>query len=276
MGFMGIFALFLYSLSFITQAGTAFFSFLLAIKSPTRYKWGWLFLCLGLTLMLGRRISPIFSILETNHFNMTDAILSLPISASLLIGTIGIHKLMSQVNTENQLMSILSQLDPLTNCLSRTETLYQLSNEIKRSQRTKKPIAVLELDIDHFKLINDEHGHNIGDEVLHSLATYIRSLLRSNDHFGRVGGEEFIIILPDTDEQQAKIIAERIREQVERKVDYSQSSVKPIQLTISIGICIAEITGSITAINDFCKVLIKQADEAMYRAKNNGRNQVAF
>ncbi|QWD63840.1 GGDEF domain-containing protein [Polynucleobacter sp. MWH-UH2A] len=207
---------------------------------------------------------------------MTDAVLSLPISVSLLIGTIGIHKLMSQVNADNQLLSILSQFDPLTNCLSRTETLYQLSNEIKRSLRTKKSFAVLELDIDHFKIINDQHGHNIGDEVLHSLAAFIKSLLRSNDHFGRVGGEEFVIILPDTDEQQARIIADRIREQVERKDGYSQSSAKPIKLTISVGICVAELAESNANIDDLGKALIKQADKAMYKAKNNGRNQISL
>ncbi|WP_173955411.1 GGDEF domain-containing protein [Polynucleobacter tropicus] len=183
---------------------------------------------------------------------------------------------MSRINSDNDLLIALSQIDPLTKCLSRTESLYKLSNEIKRSFRSKNHLSILEIDIDRFKLINDEHGHAIGDEVLCSLTRSIKNLLRVNDHLGRIGGEEFIVILPETNQESASIIAERIRKEIEQTTNFAQTSNRPVRLTISIGIATLIPIDSIYSIDSLGISLLKQADDAMYRAKNNGRNQIAL
>jgi len=130
---MHLIVLFLYLLSLATQLGTAFYAFLIAKEAPVRYRWGWISLGVGLGLMLGRRIAPIFEIIKSSDFNIFDAILSLPISIFLLIGTIGIHRLMSKLNSSNGFLTLLSLVDPLTNLLSRQETFYRISNEFDRA-----------------------------------------------------------------------------------------------------------------------------------------------
>lgn len=269
-------AISLYFLSLLTQVSTAFFAFLLAKRASLHYRWGWIFLGIGLFLMIGRRVSPILSIIETHRYNLTDAILSLPISLCLLIGVFGIHKLMTKINAGNELLTALSQTDPLTKCLSRTEILFRLSNEIKRAERGNHVFSIFEIDIDHFKNVNDDYGHDVGDEILCSLVHNINTQLRSNDHLGRIGGEEFIVLLPDTDESAARSSAERIRAHIEQHVHYSIIKNQPIRITISIGVTSVKKLPPMCNTSEILAMALKRSDEAMYAAKNNGRNQVRY
>lgn len=266
-------AISLYSLSLLTQVSTAFFAFLLATRASTHYRWGWIFLGIGLFLMIGRRVSPIISILETQHYNLTDAVLSLPISACLLIGVYGIHKLMTKINEGNALLTLLSQTDPLTKCLSRNEILFRLTNELKRVERGGHILSIFEIDIDHFKAVNDRYGHDVGDEILCSLTHSIRTQLRSNDFLGRIGGEEFVVILPDADETSALISAERIRKYIEQHTHYSHLGNQPVKITVSIGVLTIKKLPAMYQISEILESVLKRADQAMYAAKNNGRNQ---
>lgn len=266
----------LYCLSLLCQVLASLISLFLFRHSATIYRWGWLFLAIGLSLMIGRRIGPIFHIYESGRFDLLDAILSLPISGFLLLGVLGLRKLIIRSENNQLMLETLAQHDPLTNSLSRTEILYRISEEIDRSRRNKHTFALLEMDIDHFKNINDQFGHHVGDTVLANLVRHSQEAIRSIDTVGRIGGEEFLILLPETGAEGAAQIAERLREHIANTANET-SALTPIRITISIGIAIfnpddnLQMSRSI-ALNE----LISKADLAMYQAKNEGRNRVSF
>ena len=264
----------LYSLSFLAQLGAAIFAFTLAAKATKNYKWGWTFLGIGTALMLGRRISPIQAIIDTSYFNIVDALLSVPISLCLLIGIFGIYRSMTKYASDSEFITAMAQIDPLTGCFSRTELNFRLQTELKRAQRSGSPLAVCELDIDHFKYVNDHYGHHVGDAILSMLATCAKSQLRASDILGRVGGEEFVIVMPETDATEGFAVAERLRQHVESYGFNVESVSTPLHITISLGL-----TSYIARENNanpetISSSLLKQADLAMYTAKRNGRNQV--
>ena len=160
--------------------------------------------------------------------------------------------------------------------LSVTDTLTQLSNrryfmqrvleEINRESRNNQPLCLLMLDLDEFKKINDTYGHAIGDLVLQQVAKVLRSNVREIDILGRIGGEEFAVLLPNTLLQDAVILAERMRQSIENApIDIS---IQPVRITISIGA--AEYHDEMSSMSD----LLRNADQAMYLAKYSGRNCV--
>jgi len=153
-------------------------------------------------------------------------------------------------------------LDGLTGLYDHDTVLTLLEKEIERARRHSKTISLLMLDLDDFKLVNDNFGHQKGDEVLVRLADIIRETIRTMDVAGRYGGEEFIVILPETDIISAIQSAERIRETIEDQ--FSQD----MQLTASVGIACFPNDG------DNVTTLVKAADEALYQAKAEGKNQV--
>jgi diguanylate cyclase (GGDEF)-like protein len=267
-------ALALYSIALVMQALAALISMMLFKHSATAYRWAWLYLAIGLTLMLGRRLVPIQNLLETGHFNLVDAILSVPISGFLLIGVLGLKKLLLRADNAQIMMENLAQHDPLTNCLSRTEILYRISEEINRSLRNAHPFALLEIDIDRFKNVNDQYGHQIGDEVLKGLIRHSKEILRSIDSIGRIGGEEFLILLPETELNGAIQFAERLRSHI-ANTTMETNQVAPISITISIGTTVFDPKHQ-SEVNrlEVLSDLVKQADIAMYQAKNEGRNRV--
>jgi len=163
----------------------------------------------------------------------------------------------------------LSKHDALTNLLNRRATEKQLTQNIKRAQRYKHPLSVCMLDIDYFKHINDTYGHNIGDEVLKEISKLITTTIRDIDYCGRYGGEEFLIILPETSVSKTQKLAERIRNIIHKKVFLSDNKK---QFTISVSIGISELNIK----NKSLKEIIKAADMAMYSAKKSGRNRVVI
>ncbi len=156
--------------------------------------------------------------------------------------------------------------DSLTGLWNRGMAYEHLSQELKRAVRTGEPVSVLLADLDRFKHINDDHGHAGGDRVLQEASARMRSALRDHDGIGRYGGEEFVVILPQTTRDMARVIAERLRVSVqEHHVAFGSDS---IAVTISIGLsCSTDVAGSADA-------LIAAADAALYRAKDSGRNRV--
>jgi diguanylate cyclase (GGDEF)-like protein len=226
--------------------------------------------------MIGRRIGPIFHIFESGHFDLLDAVLSLPISGLLLLGVLGLRKLIIKSDNNQLMLETLAQHDPLTNSLSRTEILYRVSEEIDRSRRNKHSFALLEMDIDHFKNVNDQLGHHVGDEVLINLVRHSQEALRSIDSVGRIGGEEFLILLPETEAEGAAQIAERLRNHIANAINVT-SALTPVKITISVGVAVFnpnENPGLARGI--VLNELISKADLAMYQAKNEARNRVAF
>ena len=156
--------------------------------------------------------------------------------------------------------------DHLTGLWNRRMILDVLARELNRSMREKRPIAVAMLDIDHFKQINDTHGHAAGDLVLQQAATRVRSVLRDYDSIGRYGGEEFLLVLPGCDGTAGVEVVERVRAAVAAPSIDAQD--KPIQVTLSAGV-----TWSSGAVVE-PPVVVQAADEALYRAKAAGRNRV--
>jgi diguanylate cyclase (GGDEF)-like protein/PAS domain S-box-containing protein len=162
----------------------------------------------------------------------------------------------------------LATTDGLTGFLNRRHFLVRLREEFDRIQRNDKlQSALLMLDIDHFKRINDSYGHAIGDEVLKHFAQIIRSQQRKVDIVGRMGGEEFAVILPDTNLSEARVLAERLLHTVARTPLAHEVSL--IKITISIGVAQLNIH------SESADSALKQADQALYRAKEAGRNQIA-
>lgn len=159
----------------------------------------------------------------------------------------------------------MAYTDPLTKTNNRASFDDYLTREIKLAHRKSNHLSVIFFDIDHFKDINDNYGHECGDIALSAVANHIKEALRSSDIVFRYGGEEFVILLNDTNIDGAKIIAEKIRKSIENhSIAYGMEILK---LTASLGI--STLRG-----DDSPESLVNRADKAMYQAKQNGRNQV--
>jgi diguanylate cyclase (GGDEF)-like protein/PAS domain S-box-containing protein len=171
-----------------------------------------------------------------------------------------------QKQTEQQL-EFLARTDALTGLHNRRSFMEIAESELSRAIRHGGQLAILMLDIDHFKSINDTHGHRVGDSVLQAFGTLCQKALRPYDTMGRVGGEEFAIVLPQASLDQALGVAERIRQLIER-TRLSQEHGLPLQFTVSIGV--TAVSDSTTNID----TLLNQADTALYEAKHAGRNRV--
>jgi diguanylate cyclase (GGDEF)-like protein len=157
--------------------------------------------------------------------------------------------------------------DPLTGCLNRRALETRLQAEWRQAKRRGSTVGVLAIDVDDFKRINDERGHPFGDVVHRQLAEIMKSTARDTDAVARVGGDEFVIVLPDTGWQGAITFAERIR----RKVDDFTfgGTTGEIPLTISIGVALARGTDPVSP-----EILLQEADRTMYKAKNGGKNRI--
>jgi len=172
-----------------------------------------------------------------------------------------------QKNVERELERIV-QTDPLTQLFSRRFFMELAERELATATRYGRELSVLMLDVDHFKAINDVHGHQTGDLVLRSLGQVFRDMLREVDIVGRIGGEEFAAVLPETSVLRAFAVAERLR----RAVETTEIPLKrglPIKITVSIGVTAASKS------QENIDTLLARADQALYDAKHQGRNQVA-
>jgi diguanylate cyclase (GGDEF)-like protein len=171
----------------------------------------------------------------------------------------------AQKQTESTLRDLAHQ-DSLTGISNRRYFYERANQEIARSKRSLAPLSIAELDIDFFKQINDQNGHAVGDEVLKSLCDATQSLLRETDLFARLGGEEFAVLLPDTNLDGARHLAERLRQAIaSSKLSLSRGT---LNCTVSIGVAMLNSTD--TCIED----CLLRADSALYKAKHNGRNRV--
>ena len=162
----------------------------------------------------------------------------------------------------------LAMHDELTGLPNRRYILEVLERLLAASDRQQQPLSLMMLDTDHFKLINDRHGHQVGDQSLKLLADTLRSRLRTQDHAGRLGGEEFLIVLPNTQASGARELAEQLRQSIEQTRFLTRDG-RPLTLTISIGLCCLEPGAELDS-----QQAIRRADQALYLAKQNGRNRV--
>lgn len=174
-----------------------------------------------------------------------------------------------EINNINVKLNVLVTTDALCGVKNRRSFYESCGPIISYNRRERKPLAVLMIDIDKFKYINDTYGHGIGDEVLKSMAQKTSKILRKSDIFARLGGEEFSALLPNTTEQGALKVAENIRQEIEH-MEYISSKNQTIKFTISIGVA------TLNSHDINIESVLHRADIALYSAKRNGRNQVVL
>ena len=182
-----------------------------------------------------------------------------------------ILKLEKSLKEANEAIRLLSITDPLTNSYNRGYLIQRLPQEISRAQRYSRPLSLIMSDLDHFKMINDEYGHQAGDIVLKKFVESINGKIRQGiDWMARYGGEEFLLVLPEMDLKGASILAERLRNVVsENVIDVGETQLR---IAASFGVtCLdaAKITDKASP-----ESMIKEADACLYVAKKQGRNQV--
>jgi len=159
-------------------------------------------------------------------------------------------------------------LDPLTDLHNRRYMASHLKTLFDESSQSGKPLSVLVMDIDHFKVVNDSHGHAAGDSVLREFASRLRRNIRGIDLACRLGGEEFVVVMPETDLLKAYLVGERLRQCIAAAPFYAGETVGTLKVTASVGVATLEFA------DDTPEVLLQRADQALYCAKRDGRNRV--
>ncbi|PZP28682.1 MAG: GGDEF domain-containing protein [Roseateles depolymerans] len=162
----------------------------------------------------------------------------------------------------------LASVDGLTGCWNHNTTVSLLAHSLERGRREGQPVGFVMLDLDHFKAVNDRHGHAGGDRVLRAFAACVRERLRGSDVLGRLGGEEFGLVLPATGASGARHLADQIRLAIEALQVVGEDG-EPMRVTVSAGVAVAEPSRGDTA-----EALMRLADKALYQAKQQGRNRV--
>lgn len=177
-------------------------------------------------------------------------------------------RMQAQLSSLNDELTHMARTDALTGLDNRRQFMEVARKELSRSRRTGKPFSLLLIDADHFKSINDTWGHDVGDRVLRDIASLLNGAVRAHDMPARIGGEEFAVLLPETDCREAALLAERIRLAMERHIMLVE------QAAVRFSVCIGCTTGSGQEKGLDLEVMLKRADVALYAAKKNGRNRV--
>jgi two-component system cell cycle response regulator len=227
---------------------------------------------IALPFALDRRQSGVFflrrgvdeRLLTREDVEFADTVVKAAVSA------IQRAKIMETTKADNARLELLAHTDPLTDLLNRRALTERLVGELDRARRYDSTVSMLMIDLDHFKKVNDTHGHLTGDDVLMEFASLLQHAVRSVDVVARYGGEEFTVVLPETAQAGAITFAERIRERVEAHA-FVRSEGLCLQLTSSIGVATFPSPG-VNSVED----LFQRADQALYRAKAEGRNRVRF
>jgi diguanylate cyclase (GGDEF)-like protein len=195
-----------------------------------------------------------------------------PFHEKELLARVRIHTklklLQDELREKNVLLETLSVTDVLTGLANRRRLMTRLEEEVARARRYKTPLAVVMIDIDHFKQVNDVHGHAMGDEVLRNIGAMLKAGVRTTDLAARYGGEELTLVLPHTDIPAATLVAENLREKF-AEFEHRLDGIA-LKKTVSMGVTARDGQGDVPSAED----LLKHADEALYRAKQNGRNRV--
>jgi diguanylate cyclase (GGDEF)-like protein len=208
--------------------------------------------------------------LAPNFNAMQYAVLIWPASMVVMIAQYAFAQNCWRRHQSERILELASNTDALTGVSNRRHFMQLLHETLARGQRGQRPVSLLMIDIDHFKRINDTHGHPTGDLVIRTVAEICRKSVREVDVVARIGGEEFAVVLADTPLSAAMVAAERIRQTVESAPMFSIGG-EAFRFTVSIGG--AEQSGSATINEDY---LLSAADRALYAAKSGGRNCVVF
>lgn len=210
-------------------------------------------------------ITPIDDQLASNNEVIWYIVIFLFINVIVLI-MIFIYLRQKELSVVNKQLTLMATTDHLTHIYNRRYFEEFAIHAIHESIRYNNPLSLILFDIDKFKMVNDTYGHQIGDEILVTISHTTKLLIRKSDIFARMGGEEFAILMPNTELSQASIVAEKLRLQIEQLEVFTNSNT--VQCTISIGI--SEISDEINSLSK----LLQNSDEKLYMAKNRGRNTI--
>ena len=228
-------------------------------------------LSLEVVVLGGRALVAISTHSEATNLLQSSALQTLTFLATfsvVLVSSVGFVFMSRDRADENN--RVLAALDPLTGVANRRSLIAALDRDVARAQRMREPMALMMVDIDHFKDVNDQYGHPAGDRVLCSVVNVLRQRVRAQDLVGRYGGEEFMVLLPDTGLVGAQQLARALCKAVEESRCPADGVPGPgIAVTVSIGVF-----GGRLESGDSWDMLIAAADRALYQAKNNGRNRV--
>lgn len=253
-----------------TAIGLQLFAAIAALSQIRRSGGYWPYwgcIATALLVMVWRRVSPFEAALASHgaRLEALDQSLSgLAISILMAIGVLGLRRLFIDLDTQKDQLTVLSRRDALTGLWNRRHALELAASEFNAARRFERRLCAMMIDIDHFKRINDTLGHEAGDRTLAATARHLRDSVRTVDITGRLGGEEFLVLLPETGLQEAMTAAERVRQEFHQHWD---AALPP--LTVSIGV--AELAPGDQEVAD----LIARADKALYQAKEAGRDRVA-
>ena len=236
-------------------------------------------LCSQLRSLERTRNVPILAIAESDSNGRLVRALEIGVN-DYLVRPFDKHEMLARVRTQIRKKRYTERLrdsvqlsieaavtDPLTGLYNRRYMETHVGTLVDQAAARNKPLSVLVLDIDYFKSINDTYGHDAGDDVLQDFAIRIRKSIRGIDLACRYGGEEFVVVMPETDMAVATMVAERLRRRIASEPFPIQKGTRTIDVTISIGI-------AALAPDDDAAAVIKRADQALYRAKRDGRNRV--
>jgi diguanylate cyclase (GGDEF)-like protein/PAS domain S-box-containing protein len=182
------------------------------------------------------------------------------------IGVEGIARNISERKELEDKLTTFARIDGLTETYNRRHFYEEAEKQLALAHRYQRPVAILMLDLDRFKQVNDTYGHRAGDEVLRHFAQICRETIRETDIIGRTGGEEFAILLPETELDSAFLLAERIRSSVESSALKFNKAILPYSVSIGVAVKAAE--------KMRIEELLSRADEALYQAKEAGRNRI--
>jgi len=211
-----------------------------------------------------------FDLINLGVEDTSGAIMSVHLALALVaMGPIMVSSANSARNALLKQLEKIARHDALTSALTRS-AFYETADQMMGLMATTGAyVGVLVLDADHFKRVNDEHGHPAGDKVLVAISAAIQAAIRQSDVFGRVGGEEFAVVLPNVGHREATAIAERVRSSVEKLAVFLDDGTV-LRTTLSVGVAHA------SAVGTNLDQMIAVADRALYVAKGEGRNRVAF
>ncbi|MCB1978003.1 MAG: GGDEF domain-containing protein [Burkholderiaceae bacterium] len=221
-----------------------------------------------LLVMLVRGLDGLTGLVSRQGFLQDGAMQTLTFVATLAVALVASMGFVFMTKERaDEANRVLAALDALTGVANRRSIIAALDRDAGRAIRARTPLAVMMIDLDHFKRINDSHGHLAGDAVLRSLVRVLGDRLRSQDLVGRYGGEEFLVVLPETTLSGARRLANELCQAVEAHAFVHAG--QPIPLTVSIGVF-----GGLLEPGDHWDLLIHAADSALYAAKRAGRNRV--
>jgi len=228
--------------------------------------------CLGVSSFVAvplRGGAANLGVVVADHFLSDDPVAADDVEVlAMLCATLGLVVENAALDAAGKMLRALAEKDDLTGTNNRRSALAAFQREMDRARRYGKPLSLIMIDVDHFKRWNDEHGHQVGDQVLKAVAQIISSVSRDIDVFGRYGGEEFVVVLPETTVDHAMVYAERLRAAIESHGETLKARYPGTSLSVSMGIAAMSLLG------DDADKMIQRADAALYAAKRHGRNRV--